>query len=124
MIKNEIVVINPGEKHCARASFVLCFDAYGSTRCFVYARSLENAFNLCVDYIADRHPELLMNKEVAEAYFEAIAEGCDHAEAVERAEMDTTSDGSGNYIASAEWGIALENPSPAELAAYVHGRSA
>jgi hypothetical protein len=127
-----VTMINPTEKSYHRCAFVLWFGAYGETRLHVYADSLEDALDECVDWAVDHAPGLLADEQVREAYQEALAQriaaGADATdervieECQQEAEIDTTTAGNGgNYLLSWEWGIALERPSAADLYAYITG---
>lgn len=111
-------------------SYVLWFGAYGWTRLHVYAPSLDDALDACVDWLADYAPGELADEYVHDEYkrlhAERVAAGADPddedviQECQEEAESDTTQAGNaGNYVS--EWGVALEDPTPAELYAYITG---
>lgn len=119
----QVVMLNPTDRSFYDGrSFVLWFGAYGPTRLHVYARHLEDALDACVDWIADHAPGLLCDEQVREEYEFARNAGMSEDEAMEHAEIDTTCAGnSGHYLASWEWGIALENPTGKTLRAYVAG---
>ena len=117
---SKIVLVNPSDRDWTRQRFVLWFGAYGSTNLMVWANSLDDALDECVDWIAEHAPGLLCDEQVAESYREALAAGKSEEEAMEEAEMDMTSAGNcSNYLASWEWGIALENPTREDLDAYL-----
>jgi hypothetical protein len=104
-------IINASDRDNTSHRFVLHFGAYGRTKCLVWADSLEDALDECVDWIADNKPGLLCDESVQQAYSEAIAEGKPEEAAIKYAERDTTCAGNnGHYIASWEWGILAEDP--------------
>lgn len=113
-----IIIVNPNDRDWTDSRFVLCFGAYGWTRLMVYANSLEDALDECVDWIADNAPGLLADDAVHKAYNEAIANGMSEEAAQGEAEEDTTCAGNeGHYLNSWEWGIVAENPSRADVLA-------
>lgn len=120
-MSRKITMINRKERYLS--AYVLAFGAYGSTQLLVYAGSLEDALDECVDWIAENAPGLLCDDMVNAEYRLAIAEGCSEDDAHERATADMTCAGNcGNYIASWEWAIVLDRASPREISAYVHAR--
>lgn len=126
MNTRSVTCINRAEKgRYANPAWVLCFGAYGWTRLLVYASSLESALDECVDWIADNAPGLLCSDQVTEAFDSYMAENpeASEEEGMEYAGVDMTCAGNaGDYIASWEWCVALENASPKQIADYVHGR--
>jgi hypothetical protein len=117
----EVILVNPIERTWNENNFVLWFGAYGSLYLRVWADCLESALEEATDWIVEHAPGLLHDDAVQEMYEEAIAEGKSEEEAQEEAEVDMTVMGHNgiHYLASWEWGIALENPSRAELAAFI-----
>jgi len=120
----KINIINPSEREFTKQRYILWFGAYSSTHCLVWANSLEDALDECVDWLAENAPGLLADEEVQEAYkreYEAaISEGLGEEEACERAieesEIDTNHAGNcGHYLHSWEWGITSENPTRKEI---------
>lgn len=113
---NKLVIVNPNERHFTRSRFVLAFGAYGAFYCLVWANHVEDALDEAVDYLADHAPGLLADEAVRSEYDRLVGEGLASDEAMARSEVDTTCAGnSGHYLNSWEWGIALENPSRAQL---------
>ncbi len=122
-VSRKCTLVNPNDRSRTRERYVLWFGAYGTTYLMVWANNLTDALDECVDWIAENAPGLLMDEQVNEAYREAIAEGKTEDQAIEHAEMEMTSAGNcGNYLASWEWGIALENPTRAQLLEFVGAR--
>lgn len=122
-----LTLINPSCKPYGKG-YILCFGAYGDTYLHVYASSLDDALDECVDYLADASPGLLCDDEVNEAYEaaynEAIEAGEDEDEAMETArelaEVDTTQAGNcSNYLRSWEWRIVAEDVTGRQLCAMV-----
>ena len=113
----EVVLVNTRDQGDQR--FVFWFG--GDTYLMSYGWDMERALEEAIDWIVDHAPGLLHDDAVEETYREAIAEGKSEEEAIEEAEMDMTSFGhSGmHYLASWEWGIALENPTREELIAFL-----
>lgn len=108
--------INSTDRDWTKGRYLLAFGAYGDTRLLVWANSLEDALDECVDWIVENEPGLLADEQVREEYERAIAEGLSEEEAQERAEVDTICAGNyGNYLNSWEWSIVFENPTRAEL---------
>jgi len=143
---NAITPINSSDKSWTRHRYVLAFGAYGDTRLLVWANSLDDALDECVDWIADNAPGLLADDQVAEEYERLMSEGktCTRCwngaygddvgecldckgegiislteeEAHEEATIDTTCAGNcGNYILSHEWMILAEDPDRATMLA-------
>ena len=126
----KIKLVNSTSKTCREGwhrnrerPWILWFGAYGSTRLLVYARHLQDALDECIDWIAEHAPGLLYNDQVAEAYQECIDQGMTQEQAWDESQTDMTCAGNcGDFIASWEWGIVAEDPSPAEIAAIHHDR--
>lgn len=123
-MRYEITPINASDRDWTRHRYILWFGAYGDTRLMVWANSLDDALDECIDWIADNAPGLLADEQVEEAYkealAEALAEGLDQEEAEERAQdeamVDTTCGGNcGHYLLSWEWGILAEDPTRADI---------
>lgn len=115
---NPIIPINANDRSWTHHRYILWFGAYGTTRLMVWANSLDDALNECIDWIVDNAPGLLCDEQVEEEYKAALAEGLSEEEAMERAELDTTCGGNcGNHILSYEWGIVAEDPTRAEILA-------
>ena len=122
MSERKIVPINPGDSDWTEHRYILAFGAYGWTVLMVWANGLEDALDECVDWLADNDPGLLCDKEVADEYKRAIADGKSEEEAQAAAEVDTTCAGnSGHYLHSWEWTIVAEDPTRAEVLA-IQGR--
>ena len=121
--ERKITIVNPNDRDWTRGRYVLWFGACGPTALMAYANSLDDALDECVDWIAEHAPGLLANDAVDAAYSEAVAAGKSEEEAIEEAETDITRAGNaGDCLLSWEWGIALENPTRAQLVAYLGGR--
>ncbi len=107
----KIIAINGSDAYWTRHRYVLAFGAYGWTRLLVWANSLDEALDECIDWLAEHAPGLLCDENVNEDYREALAEGCGESEAWERATADTVCGGNaGNHILSHEWFILAEDP--------------
>jgi hypothetical protein len=118
----KLVAINSGDKAWTRKRWILWFGATGSTYLLVWANSLDDALDECVDWIADRAKGLLADSEVNDEYNRLVAEGIDEEEAQQQAEVDTTQAGNeGHYLHSREWGIYAENPSREQVLALQSG---
>lgn len=130
-----VVMINPTERTYHDHAFVLWFGAYGWTRLHVYARNLEDALEECAAWLADHAPGHII-KMGSDEYQDLMKEACEELnlawpipkdcddyepywEAEESAMSDLTRTEDG-WI-SEEWGIALEDPTIAELHAYIEG---
>ncbi len=107
--------VNPGERSWTDNNFIFGFGAYGDTYVRAWGKHLEDALDEAIGWIAEHKKGLLANDAVADEYKRAIAEGKSEEEAIEEAEVDTTMDGSGNYVNSWEWTIIAENPTHAEV---------
>lgn len=111
-----ITPINPNDKSWTRHRYVLWFGAYGTIHLLVWANSLEDALDECIDWIADNAPGLLMDEAVNEAFQEARAKGMSEEEAWDESQTDMTCGGNaGNFIASWEWGIDAEDPTREDI---------
>jgi hypothetical protein len=104
-------VVNPHDKHFTNNRYCLAFDAYGSKALLVWANSIKDALNECIDWIADNAPGLLADEQVEEEYHRLIGQGETPEQAHDHATVDTTCAGNeGHYILSWEWMILTENP--------------
>lgn len=123
--ERELHIVNPEPPgKYARSRFVLWFGSYCTDYLLVWADSLEDALDECVDYLAEHMPGLLCDVEVSSAYTEGLKEGLSDDEAMDRAAVDTTCAGNrGNYLRSWEWGIALENPTRTQLLQLMNRKS-
>ncbi len=138
-IVRRVEIANPCERTWQRQSFVFWFGACGPTYVLAYGRGIEDALESAAGWLADHAPGLIMPPDSDELYdleLEAQRETCgvelptywERSPAVERciaraqevAVADLTYTESG-YLTSYEWGIALENPTPAELLDFVKG---
>jgi hypothetical protein len=136
-IRRRVDVVNPGDKSWCRQSFVLWFGACGPTYLLVYANGLDSALKTAADWLAENAPDHLMSAW-GEDHTALVREACEEAGlpypppddadletdgyyyAQSDAEADLTYTEAG-YLTSYEWGIALENPTPTELRAFVKG---
>jgi hypothetical protein len=113
-----ITIVNHGDASWTKHSYVLAFGGFTIATprlLLVYANSLDDALEEMIEWVAENHPGSLANDQIAEAYQEAIDGGADEEDAQEEAEVDTTSDGNGNYIHSEDWHIVAEDPTEDEL---------
>lgn len=126
-----IAVANPHER--SPRSFVLWFGACAPTYVLAYGH-LDDALEAAAEWLADNAPGHLMplgDPELDELMAEACAElglawppempwhleDDGYQRAREEAEADLTLTESG-YLTAYEWGIALENPSRADLVTF------
>lgn len=115
----KVGIANPGDRDWTRERFVLCFGAYGATYVMAWG-SLEDALEAAADWLEDHAPGHFCDEQVKEGYDEARLNGLGEEAAQEMAEQDTTSVCDGrHYLLSWEWGIALDNPTRAELKAFL-----
>ena len=114
---HKIIPVNSSNKDYTNHRFVLWFGGpYSATNLLVWADHLQDALDEAVDWIVDHKPGLLADEEVADEYKRLKAEGKSDEEAMEEAEVDTTTAGNaGNYLHSWEWGIVSEDPTREEL---------
>lgn len=113
---NKLIAVNGSNRDFADHLFILAIGVYGWTRLMVWADSIEEALNEAVDWIAENEPDQLCDKEVHEAYEEALAAGKSEEEAQADAEVDTLCAGnSGHYLRSDDWTIVAEDPSRTEI---------
>jgi hypothetical protein len=111
-----MIAINSTDKSWTRHRYVLSFGCFYNAVLLVWANSLEDALDECIDWLAEHKPGLLCDKAVQEEYERALAEGKDEETAYEESVVDTTCGGNnGHYINSWEWSILAENPSRADL---------
>lgn len=129
----KINVANASDRSWTRQSFVLWFGQCAPTYVLVYANDLDSALELAADWLADNAPGHLIahdSSELQELYTEAAdawidehgrdPEGDEACAITEQATADLTYTEAG-YLTSYEWGIALEDPSPARLRTFVKG---
>lgn len=110
----KLASVNPTDSHFTHGRYILAFGAYGWTQLMVWANSLDDALDECIDWIVENEPGLLADDAVNEAYARAIAEGKDDEAAHTEATADTVSGGNaGNYLLAWEVHIVSENPSRA-----------
>jgi hypothetical protein len=115
-----IPIVNPGDAEWKDTLFELQFGAYGSTRLYVWADHLEDAFEEAVEWLDENAPGHLINLTTADLKEAAKDEGItwqshwpdwgdpDFEKVIERAEADLTLIGHttlkhGQYVASWEW---------------------
>lgn len=137
----KIHVINPSDKSYTNQRFVLWFGACAPTYILVYGH-LEDCLELAAEWLADNEPghittndeimelvrEVLTDRVLTEGDYLAALEGThetlspdDAYEIEEQATADLTYTESG-YLASYEWGIALDNPTRTELIEFGGGK--
>lgn len=114
-----VTLVNPSEQSWRKQRYVLWFGT-APRYLMVWANGLEDALENCASWVDDHAPGIFCDDAVAEAYHDAIAEGLDEDDARERAEMDTTSLDGCHYLNSDEWGIALSNPTRAQLDEFLY----
>lgn len=123
MTVGRIVIVNPNDRNWTPHRYVLWFGAYGSTYLAVYAKGLDTALDIAVDYLAEHFPGFLATKEVNEEYTRLIATGMSEEQAMEGATADMTCAGNcGDYLPSWEWGIISENMPRAAFLALASGQ--
>ena len=130
-----VVLVNPIEADWTKHRYVLCFGAMGTLNLSVWANSLDDALEEAAEYLAEHakghitahdSQELIdLLKEACEEAGHTYPEGFDALEDEEKyaiqdsATADLTYTESG-YLTSYEWGIALEDPSRAELDEFLY----
>lgn len=123
--RRNVACANPGEKSWkgAKGSFVFAFSHGGfDTHTYVFAYGhIEDALESAAEWLYEHAPGYFVDDYVTEEYNRLIAEGLSVEEAQDGATMDLTYTESG-YLESWCWGIALDCPTPAQLASFVHGR--
>ncbi len=118
-----LTLVNPSDKSWTRHRYVLWFGAYGTTRLMVWANSLDDAFDECVDWCVSNAPGLLATQQVHEEYQRLLALGMDDEKAMDEAQVDMSCGGNaGDYVASYEWGIVAEDPTREEILS-IQGRA-
>lgn len=113
MQRQRVTPVNPSDRNWTKHRYILAFGAYGDTLLMVWANSLDDALDECVDWIADNAPGLLADDEVADEFKRLVSEGMSEEQAMEQAEIDTTCAGTYpfHYLHSWEWTIVAEDPS-------------
>lgn len=103
--------------------WILCFGAYGETRVLAYAVSLEDALEVCAEWLLGNRPGVFCTVEVQEEFADRLLEGLSTEDAWDTATVDTTSvlDGE-HFLHSWEWSLVAENPTPKQIADLHHGR--
>jgi hypothetical protein len=136
-VRRRVYMANPSERAWQRQCFVLWFDAHAPTYVLAYARGLQDALEIAAGWLAEYMPGCLMPE--GNGLLESLRrEACEERElpypppdgadmepywaAFEDAEADLDYTESG-YLTSYDWGIALDNPSAAELRDFVKDRS-
>lgn len=131
-----LTIINPNDRNWTRHRFVLWFGWFGTcvpTHLMVYANGLDDALEECADWLAANEPGHLMPlygdehmaliAEVATEHGLTLAQ-LDEVDEQQRfdLEQDATADCTyteQGYLTSYEWGISLENPTRAEVKAFI-----
>ena len=130
-----VTLVNPTDRDWSRHRFVLQFGAYGSTNLMVWANSLDDAIETAAEWLAEHapghvipiwgeeHKDLI--REVCSERgiefpggFEALDDETKYAICAD-AETDLTMTESG-FLRSYEWTIAAEDPTRAELDAFLY----
>jgi hypothetical protein len=130
---SQLVLVNPSDKSWTRHRYVLSFGAVGTTHLLVWGNGLDDALEEAAEYLADNAPghimrhdsdELgeLLNEAMGELYpqydsFEALTSELQWA-CEEKATADLTHTEAG-YLTSYEWFVTLEDPTRAELKAFI-----
>ena len=136
-----IVIVNASDRDWSRHSYLLSFGAYGWTRLLVWENSLDDAFETAAEWLVEHAPghvvvmgsrdyDDLMREACEESGLEwpippgALIDDDALAERYWQAEDAAMVD---SYRTEAgwihEWSVALEDPTRADLAAYVEGIS-
>lgn len=130
-----VVLVNTWDQSWTRHRYVLSFGAYGSTNLMVWANDLDSAIEESAEYLAKHAPGHVM-REWSDEHKDLVKEVCEErgvqwpegfealedeqkGEICEQAEADLTHTESG-FLTSYEWGISLEDPSRAELDAFLY----
>ena len=120
--KREIHVANPDGKAWAGDGayddrrWVLYFGAAGTTYVLVYARHLEDALEEAAQFLSDKGWAGYFEEPEME---DGSTHDCPDAKEGYPCTCDLTYTESG-YLASWEWGIALEHPTPKQISAFYH----
>jgi hypothetical protein len=120
MSNRTLFAVNTAERGYAKHRYILWFGDMYAKYLLVWANSLEDALDECVDCISDKWPGMLADNEVKDEYNRLIAEGETEEQAQEHAEADTTYT-EGHYLHSWQWGIVLENPTRAQIKELLNG---
>lgn len=114
-----IVFVNPCDRDAYRRThkYVLWVGQICSRYLVIWADSLDTATEHMCDWVVDNAPGLLCDDSMREEYERAIAAGESEESAMQAAEADVTVFGHSGYhgILSDEWGIAMEDPSRAQM---------
>jgi hypothetical protein len=128
-------LVNPEDRNWTRHRYVLWFGAYGPTRLMVWANDLDSALEEAAEWLSEKAPGLIM-KEWSDEHKDLIREVCEERgisfpegfqamdmetqwDIAEQAEADLTRTESG-FLTSYEWGLDLEDPTRAELDAFLY----
>lgn len=139
-----LTIINPSERDYTRHRYVLSFGAYSCTHLMVYASSLEDALEECAEWLADHAPGHIMLKgnggdtrdpELDVLMREACQEHGLDFDAIDWNELDgdeqqrlwdieqeaysDLTECERGYLTSYEWCITFEDPSRAEIKAFI-----
>lgn len=129
-----VVMINPTCREHYTHSYVLCFGVFDPTRLYVYANSLDDALEECGGWLVEHAPGLIITQD-SEEYDEIMTELCGERELkwpppddLDKTDSEAywnAEDEIDGYPTEAGWipdlGVALEDPTTAELYAYVTG---
>lgn len=123
---NKLVILNRPSDCGKNATKLVLWQGYcSSVDHYVYYGSLEDALDEMVDYISAHCPRDLCNDTVQEDYDRRQADHPEESEedSMSYATVDVTCAGNcGDYILSAEWGIAAENPTRGDMKRLAEGR--
>lgn len=128
-----LTIVNPSNRSWTSHRYVLSFGAVGTTHLMAYANSLEDALEECAEWLAKHAPGHIMpmygEEHMALIHEQAEEHGLtpealqelddDQRYDVEQdavADMTYTEAG---YLTSYEWFITLEDPSRAEIKAFI-----
>jgi hypothetical protein len=137
-IKRRVYLANATERSWHDNCFVFWFGSCGTTYVLAYGKGIDSALESAAQWLADYAPGHIMphdSEELQELLREARIEfrkenqrledpdhgSEDMSRVYESATADLTYTESG-YLTSYDWGIALDNPNPAELLDFVKDR--
>jgi hypothetical protein len=132
-----VYLANPSDRSWTRHRYVLWFGACGPTRVMVWANSLDDAIEIAAEWLADHAPgnlipiwgeehkgliaEACSDRGVDFATFDGLDDDAKSAITTD-AEADLSMTESG-FLTAYEWGIDMEDPTRAQLDAFLYDPS-
>lgn len=122
-MSSPLTIINPNDRNWTRHRFVLSFGAHAPTHLMVYANSLDDALEECGEWLLEHEPGHFHDPDYSGVATEKACTQCipnevfcDDCQQVAVTDMTYTESG---WLLSWEWSITLEDPSRAEIKAFI-----